>query len=164
MKYYGENKKIAIHGSEKEIDAAIRMLDSIPGLDMEEGGFGFAREGHLRLQIQDMMERMPIKATILVDGNTVYPYGIIIKEFRRLKEAGTLQKMSKRFYEFLYLNFDIAHSDKYGYITTYNNRFKNMYDSVLAKGKVHIPGWHTDLQKILDTIWEEMEEIKKMAA
>lgn len=109
MEYYKENKKIAIYGSNTEIVAAIQMLDSIPDLDTEMLGYRLVREGNLRLQIQKAMERTPVKATILVDGNTVYPYGPIIKEFRMLRKSGALEKMSDRFYEFLYLNFDIAH-------------------------------------------------------
>ena len=158
MEYYKENKKIAIYGSNTEIVAAIQMLDSIPDLDTEMLGYRLVREGNLRLQIQKAMERTPVKATRLVDGNTVYPYGPIIKEFRMLRKSGALEKMSDRFYEFLYLNFDIAHYNKLGYIAAYGNSFQRMYYSVLAKGKASTPGWHTDVQRILDTIWEEMKE------
>lgn len=154
VEYYMDNRKIAIYGSKKEIEAAKEMLDSIPDLDTEMTGFRFVREGKLRLQIQDAMERMPVKADILVDGNTVYPYSPIIKEFRRLKKSGTLEKMTNRFYQFLHLNFDIAHYNKQGYINTYGNSFREMYKQVLANART--PGWHTDLQRILNTIWAEM--------
>lgn len=151
---YRGNGKIRIYGSKKDIEAARQMLDSVPDLDMEVKGYRLAREGRLRLQIQDAMERLPVKASILVDGNLVYPYSPIIKEFRRLKKASTLEKMTNRFYQFLHLNFDIAHYDKQGYIDTYQNSFACMYHSVLARAST--PAWHTDLQRILDTIWEEM--------
>lgn len=154
--YYKGNKKLAIYGTKKAIEEAKQMLDAIPDLDMEMSGYRFAREGKLRLQIQDAMERGTTKASILVDGNTVYPYGIILKEFRRLKKSGSLEKMTDRFYQFLHLNFDIAHYNKGGYIDTYNNDFHLMYDQVLARAST--PAWHTDIQRILDAIWEETEE------
>lgn len=154
--YYKGNKKLAIYGTKKAIEEAKQMLDAIPDLDMEMSGYRFAREGKLRLQIQDAMERGTTKASILVDGNTVYPYGIILKEFRRLKKSGGLEKMTDRFYQFLHLNFDIAHYNKGGYIDTYNNDFHLMYDQVLARAST--PAWHTDIQRILDAIWEETEE------
>lgn len=154
--YYKGNKKLAIYGTKKAIEEAKQMLDAIPDLDMEMSGYRFAREGKLRLQIQDAMERGTTKANILVDGNTVYPYGIILKEFRRLKKSGSMEKMTDRFYQFLHLNFDIAHYNKGGYIDTYNNDFHLMYDQVLARAST--PAWHTDIQRILDAIWEETEE------
>lgn len=156
VEYYKGNRKLAIYGTKKAIEAARQMLDDIPDLDTEISGYRFAREWKLRLQIQDAMERGTTKASILVDGNLVYPYGIILKEFRRLKNSGSLEKMTDRFYKFLHLNFDIAHYDKGGYIYTYNNDFYLMYNRVLAEAST--PDWHTDIQRILDAIWEEMGE------
>ena len=71
--------------------------------------------------------------------------------------------MSQHFYEFLYLNFDIAHYSRQGYIDTYHNSFREMYYAVLANASTS--KWRTDLQKILDTIWAEMGTTRsKMAA
>lgn len=153
---YKGNDKIVIYGTKKEIEDARRMLDSIPELSVERTGYRLTKEGKLRLQIQEAMESWKLNAKIMVDGNEVYPYSLIIKEFQRLKKKGTLEKMTKRFYHFLSMNFDIAHCDKQGYIDFYRNDFYQMYNSVLSRANV--PGWHTDLQKILDTIWLEMGE------
>lgn len=154
--YYKGNDRITIYGTKKEIENAGRMLDSIPNLPVERSGHRFAKEGSLRLQIQEAMESWKLNAKIMVDGNEVYPYSLIIKEFLRLKKKGTLEKMTKRFYHFLSMNFDIAHYNKQGYIDFYRNDFYQMYDNVLSRANV--PEWYTDLQKILDTIWQEMRE------
>lgn len=154
--FYQGNQKIILSGSRKDIDAARTMLDSIPDLDLEMDRFRFTREGHLRQQIQDQMEKTPIKATVLVDGNTVYPLSPYIKEFRRLRKTGVLEKMTDRFYAFLYCNFDVAHYDKAGYIATYHNNFWYMFNEVLAQA--HTPAWHADVQNILDAFWEDVKD------
>ena len=156
VKKYSRNKSVRISGGKKEIDAAEKMLDSISDIDKEIPQFYPAREGEARLQIQEAMEKFSVKASILVNGNTVYPYSVIIKEYRRLKKSGKLERMTNRFYDFL-MNFDIAHYSKNGYIDYYGNDFGEMYGQVLAHADT--PRWHTDVQRILDTIWAEYKGV-----
>ena len=149
-KEYERNKKIAIYGSAKIIADAEAILDKLDGLEGEMLGYRLNNEGEIRLIIQEAIDAYNIKATILVDGNTVYPYAKIIKQYENLKKSGTLEKMTDEFYKFLHLNFDIAHYDKNGYIYHYDNNFAVMKKAVLDKA--HTPSWHTDVQRILNHI------------
>ena len=80
VKKYSRNKSVRISGGKKEIDAAEKMLDSISDIDKEIPQLYPAREGEVRLQIPEAMEKFSVKASILATGNTVYPYSVIIKE------------------------------------------------------------------------------------
>ena len=160
-KAYKGNNKINIYGKQKEISEAEAMLDSIEDLCIEIEGYRLRNEGDIRLKIQDAMDRRPIKAHILVDGNTVYPFTKTIREYERLKKSGNLEKMTKYFYTFLYLNFDIAHYDIQGYIDYYNNDFATMKRAVLDRATT--PAWHTDVQRILDVIQGRQKEKNRAA-
>lgn len=149
-KEYGMNGKIAIYGTAKEITEAEAVLDTLEGLEPVILGHRLQNESDIRLLIQDAIDGHNIKADILVDGNTVYPYAKTVKQYEQLKKSRTLEKMSDYFYKFLYLNFDIAHHDKNGYIWYYNNDFQRMKAVVLDKAST--PGWHTDVRRILNYI------------
>ena len=114
-KEYHRNKEIAVYGAEKVIDEAIKILDALPDLEGEMLGHRLLNEGDIRIAIQDAIDAHDIKATILVDGNTVYPYAKTIQQYERLKKSGTLEKLTDYMYQFFHLNFDIAHYDKNGY-------------------------------------------------
>jgi hypothetical protein len=149
-KKYGRNKKIAIYGSTKDIAAAEAILDTIDGLECEIVNCRLRNEGAIRLKIQDAIDTYNIKAGILVDGNTVYPYKKTVKQYEQLRKSGKLEKMTDFFYKFLHLNFDIAHYDKNGYICHYNNCFAAMHKAVLDNATT--PGWYTDVQRILNYV------------
>ena len=149
-KEYDRNKKIALYGNAKVIAEAEAILDKLDGLEGESVGFRLQNEGKIRLIIQDMIDIHNIKADILVDGNTVYPYQKIIRQYDQLKKSGTLDRMTDDFYKFLHLNFDIAYYDKYGYIAHYNNSFRAMKRAVLDNATT--PGWYTDVRRILNYI------------
>ncbi len=155
-KEYAKNNKIALYGNAKAISEAEAVLDTLDGLEGQFAGHRLLIEGELRLKLQDAMDLHKIKAGILVDGNTVYPYAEIVRQYEQLKKIGKLEKMTKAFYQFLHLNFDIAHYDKYGYIAYYNNDFATLQREVLARATT--PAWHTDVRRILDhiqgrTVW-----------
>lgn len=162
VKKYKKSEKIRICGTNDSIVKAIQMLDRIPDLKIEMAGSRLKDEGGLRIQIQDAMENDNISATILIDGNIVYPLSKIIKEFVKLKKLGTLEKMTKNFYYFLSLNFDIAHFSREGYIAFYDNDFEKMYHCVLKDARV--PFWWTDLQRILKAINNEQNKTSQDAA
>jgi len=149
-KEYGRNKKIAIYGTSKAIAEAEAVLNSLEGLESEIIGSRLHNEGGIRLKIQDAIDAHNIKANILVDGNTVYPYKKTIKQYEQLKKSGKLEKMTDFFYMFLSSNFDIAHYDKNGYVWHYDNDFSAMHKAVLDTAST--PGWYTDVQRILNYI------------
>ena len=149
-KEYGRNRKIAIYGTAKIIAKAEAVLDTIKDLEGEVVGFRLHNEGAIRLKIQDAIDTHNIKAGILVDGNTVYPYKKTVKQYEQLKKSGKLEQMTDFFYKFLHLNFDIAHYDKRGYIWHYDNDFATMRKAVLDTATT--PGWKTDVQRILNHI------------
>lgn len=144
---------IYIYGSAKEIQEAVQMLDSIFDLHTEVSNNGWLKdEGALRLQIQEAMERHPVKAKFAVDGNAVYPYSKILREYRRLQRSGSLAGMSDVFYRFLYPNFDLAHYNRQGFIDYYDGDFYRMKAAILDNAWV--PAWYADLRRILDVIQE----------
>jgi hypothetical protein len=149
-KEYGRNKKIAIFGTAKTIAAAEAALDTIEDLEGDIAGFRLHNEGVIRLKIQDAIDTHNIQATILVDGNTVYPFKKAVNQYEQLKKSGKLDKMTDFLYKFLHLNFDIAHYDKNGYIWHYGNDFDTMHKTVLDKAST--PGWHTDVRRILNYV------------
>lgn len=149
-KEYWRNTKIAIYGTAKVIQATEAILDKLEGLEGDIVGYRLHNEGSIRQILQDAIDTYKIKASILVDGNTVYPYKSIVKEYDKLKKSGSLEKMTDAFYEFLHLNFDIAHYNKGGYIAQYSNSFSDMKNAVLDQA--YTPGWKTDVQRILDYV------------
>lgn len=149
-KEYSRNKKISIYGNAKNISETEAILDTLEDLESTIIGHRLHNEGAIRLKIQNAIDTHNIKASILVDGNTVYPYTKTIKQYEQLKKSGKLEKMTDYFYEFLHLNFDIAHYDKNGYIWTYGNDFATMYKAVLDTART--TGWYTDVQRILNYI------------
>ena len=149
-KEYGRNKKIAIYGTTKTIAEAETVLDTLEDLEGEIVSFRLHNEGAIRLKIQDAIDTHNIKSGILVDGNTVYPYKKTIKQYEQLKKSGKLEKMTDFFYNFLHLNFDIAHYSKNGYVWHYDNDFAAMRKAVLDNAST--PQWRTDVQRILNHI------------
>jgi len=149
-KEYSRNKYIVIHGTPKAIMAAEAVLDTLEGLESEKIGIHLRNEAKIRLAVQEAIDCNKIKATILVDRNTVYPYRSIVREYERLKKSGKLERMSNAFYKFLMMNFDIAHYNKRCYIAFYGNDFSTMKKAVLDNAST--PKWHTDVQRILDYI------------
>ena len=160
-KEYWRNKKIALYGNAKAIADAETVLNTLNGLEGEMVGFRLNNEGAIRLILQDAIDAYNIKADILVDGNTVYPYQKIVRQYEQLKKSGRLDKMTDAFYKFLHLNFDIAHYDKNGYIANYGNSFAVLRAAVLSHATT--PAWHTDVQRILDHIHGNALSIRKAA-
>lgn len=149
-KEYGKNKKIALYGNAKDIATAEAIIDRLEGLDFEIVGYRLLNEGEIRLRIQDAIDTYKIKATIHVDGNTVYPYKKIVQQYERLRKSGNLEKMTDELYRFFHLNFDIAHYDKNGYIAYYGDDFETMKKAVLDRATT--PGWYSDVRRILNHI------------
>lgn len=136
----GVNLKITIHGSKKDIEHAKEVLDSLKLLGVE------AKD---RITIQNAIDDHNVKATILYDGNTVYGYKKLSAEISRMKKSDSIAKMSNAMYEFLHLNFDIAHYDKGGYIYYYRGSYTAMLNGT-AYERNRIPNWETDVKRIAE--------------
>ncbi len=145
------NQTIDVYGKKEEAVIAVEKLKTLPLT---------GNESKDRLVIQEQMKDVPAfkKRNILYAGNSVWPYEPIVKEFKKLKNSGRLNNMSNMFYEFLHLNFDIAHYDKNGYAYYYHDSFNELWNTMLCKAlKKSIPCWKTDVQRIADGILFIME-------
>lgn len=143
-------KRITVYGTENDAVSAMSVIETLPFTGNE------ARD---RIIIQDGLKNEVClkKCNVLYAGNAVYPYDEIVNEFKRLMKKGELSGMSVRFYEFLHLNFDIAHYDRRGYIAYYNNSFVELWDRLLStKLRYSIPDWRSDLQRIADEMLKIM--------
>lgn len=132
-------KRIKLYGSKSVLEEEKSIIDNLPLT---------GEEGKDRLIIQQCIDEKKLKANILYDGNTVYPFDKIVNEYRKLQKDGTLTKMSERMYNFFHNNCgDIAHYDIGGYRAYYNNSLKQLENQVLSRDP-YVPSWHTDLDKI----------------
>ena len=123
------NNKITYYGSEKDISEAIAVLkrygDSKPmGPHLES-----MTEANARLIIQQLIDQNHIKASILINENTVWSKDRILKNLDLLIQHGTLYNLedqtkppilSHYFYQFLHLVCgSMAHYDIHGWIHKY---------------------------------------------
>lgn len=121
------NKRINLYGSKAIIDKEKPMIENLKLTGIENND---------RLIIQNCIDENKLKSDILYEGNTVYPFEKIVKEYRKLQRDYSLENLSNNMYHF-FMNAcgDIAHYDKTGYRCYYNdsiveleNRFlKNSY-------------------------------------
>jgi len=158
---WGSNKmtnKITYFGSESEINDAIAILKQHPDL---EG----MKEPEARLLIQKLIDEHHIKASILVNGNTVWSKDRILSNLERIMKQGTLYNedqskppiLSQYFYQFLSLCCgSIAHYDIHGWIHKYptvEHLKKFFKHNELGKRVLDwIPTWHTDARAIVQQI------------
>lgn len=121
------NKRINLYGSKAIIDKEKPIIENLKLTGIENND---------RLIIQNCIDENKLKSDILYEGNTVYPFEKIVKEYRKLQRDYSLENLSNNMYHF-FMNAcgDIAHYDKTGYRCYYNdsiveleNRFlKNSY-------------------------------------
>jgi len=113
--------KLTYFGSEKEISEAIRVLKKHRALTM-------MKESDARLMIQKLIDEHHLKASILINGNTVWSKDRIIGNLEQIMKHGTLYDqdqnkppiLSQYFYQFLHLVCgSIAHYDIHGWIHKY---------------------------------------------
>lgn len=145
---YGE--RITVLGTKNDTVSAMSVIETLPLT---------GKEAMDRIIIQDGLKNETClkKCDVLYAGNVVYPFDEIVNEFKRLMKKGELSGMSVRFYEFLHLNFDIAHYDRRGYIAYYNNSFVELWDRLLStKLRYSIPAWRSDLRRIADELLKIM--------
>ena len=130
--------KIRYTGSTKEQTA----MEGLVGTLVLTGN-----EGKDRRIIQEALDASNVKkATILYDGNTIYPSKGLVAELKRMKKSNSIAKMSNSMYQFL-MNFDIAHYNKYGFIDYYNESYSEMAREIFSH--IQNPSWRTDVDFIL---------------
>lgn len=83
------------------------------------------------IALQDLKGSKKLKASLIYEGRTIYPFEPIVKEIKSMIDTGSIRNISKRCYEFFYLNFDIAHYDLYGYIDYYDGCWSRLYTETL---------------------------------
>lgn len=142
MKNYSEiiknNKRIKIYGNQATIDRAIKFIENLELI---------GNESFDRLSIQKCIDDNKIGATILYEGNKIYSFNKIVKEYRKLQQKGSLESLTKDMYEF-FMNAcgDIAHYDMSGYRYNYGDSFRKLESEFLSKP--HITSRFSDVDRI----------------
>ena len=121
------NRRIKLYGSKSIIEKEKPIIENLKLVGIEDKD---------RIIIQNCIDESKLKSDILYEGNIVYPFEKIVREYRRLQRDYSLGKLTDNLYHF-FMNAcgDIAHYDKNGYRCYYNdsiveleNRFlKNSY-------------------------------------
>jgi hypothetical protein len=151
--------KITYFGSEKDIAKAVAVIK-------RNRSIARMKEPKARLKIQRLIDEEKLKASILVNGNTVWSKDRILKNLRRIMRCGTLYNaadqskppiLSQYFYQFLHLCCgSVAHYDIYGWIHKYPTveHLRKFFKSNEFGERVidYIPRWKTDAHKIVEAI------------
>jgi hypothetical protein len=113
MKKLGIDMRIAIYGSQKEIEAAEKaLIDNKVDLSVLD-------EPLARLSIQSVIDEYDLKASILFDGNSVWSKKRLVRDIRKVVKKG-MNSMTDYLYKWLSLQAgSIAHYNKFGWIETY---------------------------------------------
>jgi hypothetical protein len=164
--------KIEVRGQKKAVAKAELLLKTLKDVEHME-------EGAARLKLQELVDDNNIKATILVNGNSVWSMKRILMNLNRIVAVGRLYGekrpyreliggiiylpvetdpiLSNYYYEFLNLQCgSIAHYNIHGWIAEYPTlehlkKFfkKNEFDKRVLD---HIPLWYTDARRIVEAI------------
>jgi hypothetical protein len=139
----------------------VKMLLALDGISWEPHPnakneiFVDASEPKLRLRIQEYFDNngIPLDTKwVLVDGNSVYSFTKIAKEVRKVRKTNSTAKITKYFYNFMHLNFTIAHFNIYGWREQYPT-----WDDIMQIG-LSAPHWKTDVNRILEQCFLIEEE------
>lgn len=117
------NKRINLYGSKAIIEKEKQVIENLELVGIEDKD---------RLIIQKCIDENKLKSDILYEGNTVYPFEKIIKEYRKLQKDYSLGKLTNDMYHF-FTNAcgDIAHYDKVGYRCYYNDSIVELENRLL---------------------------------
>lgn len=171
--------KISYRGHKKDKETAKEVLSRIPNLAR-------MKEPEARLKIQDAIDEHGLKASILVNGNSVWSQIRILRNLDRIMKHGTLYGekrvrwiplgsmlympatpadfkpiLSRYFYDFLTSCCgSIAHYNIYGWIHYYPtvDYLKKFFEENEFGKPVRdwIPGWHTDAKRIVEEIEQKL--------
>lgn len=133
------NKRITFFGSNNVIESDKNIIDNLPLT---------GNESNDRILIQKCIDNNNLKSEILYEGNTIYSFKKIVKEYRNLQKNGTLDKLTNKMYLF-FTNAcgDIAHYNINGFRDYYNNSLENLESKLLSRD-TFIPRWCSDLDRI----------------
>ena len=133
------NKRITFFGSNNVIESDKNIIDNLPLT---------GNESNDRILIQKCIDNNNLKSEILYEGNTIYSFKKIVKEYRHLQKNGTLDKLTNKMYLF-FTNAcgDIAHYNINGFRDYYNNSLENLESKLLGRD-TFIPRWCSDLDRI----------------
>ena len=150
--------KITYFGSEKDIAKAAAIINRHRSLKR-------LPESKARLKIQGIIDKHSLKASILVNDNTVWSKKRILTNLRRIMKHGTLYNEDQRkppilshyFYQFLSQTCgSIAHYDIHGWIHKYPTiiELKQFFKKNELGKRVleYIPEWHSDALAIAQQI------------
>jgi len=164
IEYFGIKKQK--QRAQELVEAQIPLWQQIP-------------EPKLRLEIQDLIDNHNIKASIVLNGNSVWSLNRIMGNLNRIIKVGTLYQgdkpryypigsmlkiptggqpiLSKYFYDFLHLCCgSIAHFNIHGWISQYPTleHFKQFFRKNENGKRVieYIPPWKTDAKRIVEAI------------
>lgn len=110
-----------------------------------------AREEDVRVLLQEKLDEAKFdfaNDTVLVNGNSIWSYVKITRELSRIKKRGSTEGISKYFYNFMHLNFTIAHYNIHGWAAqhpTWASVREVLEDA-------NCPVWKTDVKKILEYV------------
>lgn len=135
------NSRVTIYGNTKQVEEASKNIEELNLSGKEQSD---------RLIIQQCIDDNNIKASILYNGNIVYPYKKIVNDYRKLQKTNSLEKMTLDLYHF-FMNAcgDIAHYNFNGYKSYYNYSLRNLEDELLSKN-IHVR--NADVEKIFKTL------------
>jgi hypothetical protein len=121
--------KITYYGSEKEISEAIDVLKKYESSHSKGPHLESMTEANARRIIQRLIDKHHLKASILVNGNSVWSKDRILKNLEKIMQHGTLYNyedqskppiLSHYFYQFLHLVCgSMAHYDIHGWTHKY---------------------------------------------
>lgn len=135
------NSRVTIYGNSKQVEDASKNIEELNLSGKEQSD---------RLIIQQCIDDNNIKASILYNGNIVYPYKKIVNDYRKLQKTNSLEKMTLDLYHF-FMNAcgDIAHYNFNGYKSYYNYSLRNLEDELLSK---NILVRNADVEKIFKAL------------
>ena len=131
--------KIDVIGSKNEVAKVELFLDNI-----EEA----KKEYNYRLILQDYIDTTGNNITIMHEGNHVWSKKRVLRDFKRIMKNYNADNFTDYLYQFMHLNFTIAHYDKYGWLATYQTKQEFLH--VIDHRK--IPAWKKDVISIVNEI------------
>lgn len=132
------NRNIKLYGSKATIGKEKQIIENLELVGIEDKD---------RLIIQKFIDENKLKSDILYEGNTVYPFEKIVREYRKLQKDNSLENLTNYMYDF-FMNAcgDIAHYDKTGYRCYYNDSIVELEDRFLKDS--YISTRFSDVDKI----------------
>jgi hypothetical protein len=156
MQQLAIDKRISIYGNNKDIEAAERALvDNDVDLSTLD-------ESLARLAIQSLIDEHHLKASILINGNSIWSRDRITRDIRKVVKNG-MTAMTDYLYKFLSLSCgSIAHYNLNGWVSVYPTvwHLRKFFQNNEFGQRVlnHVPQRFSDVLVIV----EEIESILKI--